>query len=124
MANLLQKGVSWLTDRLKTSAATAVEYETQGVRHALTAAAGRTEFNIADESGALFTLTTADWIFKPADLAAIGVTKPARGDRVHVTRGDAAEEYEILSRDGTQPYRFDAHEQLIRVHTLQVKKTT
>lgn len=123
MANLLRSGVSWLADRLKASAAVAVEYEKQGVRHALTAAAGRTEFNIADESGALYTLTTADWIFKPADLVAIGVTKPARGDRVHVTRDGMTEEYEILSRDGTQPYRFDAQGQLVRVHTLQVKKT-
>jgi hypothetical protein len=123
VADLLQTGLSWLSDRLRASASQEVVYR-RGTREVtLDATFAQTAFRFGDAvGGSRVERTDRDFIVAAEDLVLGGATVlPQRGDEVRHTVGDEVFVYEVLAPNNEQPYRADPHGIKLRVHTKHVR---
>jgi hypothetical protein len=73
MPNLLQRGATWLGDRLSTSAGRSVVLHSQGRTLSLTGWVSMHEYEVPDEAGGLVIVESWDWSFRTADLVLDGI---------------------------------------------------
>ncbi len=117
MSNLLVSGAAWLAGQLRSHASLGIVYVRGTQQVSLGATAGTTEFQIEDMGGLRIEHSDRDFIL-PVGSLVLGnvITEPRRGDRVL----EGGLTYEVMAPGNVQPYRFDAHRQLLRVHTKRV----
>ena len=123
MADLLQRGASWLADRLQDQAAHQVVYERGASMVALQATFGSSLLKVDDgDSGVRMVRTDRDFIVRAADLVLGGdVVEPQRGDTVRETVGAAVHVYEVLAPPGEPEWRYsDQHRTILRIHAKRV----
>jgi len=122
----LQSGRERLAARITARAARTVIYTRGDETVELSATAGTSDFDVADDSGILSRYYTRDFIVTASDLILGGaVTTPRRGDTVTETSADGAQAYtyQVVSPAGTDCWRYvGAGREQIRVHTQQAGK--
>lgn len=118
MTNLLNTGATWLGTRLQDVAGTTISYcRGDDTSDSFTATVGQTLFEQDSQFGVV-TIQSRDYIFPVSELGNWG--EPARGDTI--TEGD--EVFEVLSLNGSQPFRYSDHgKTIVRVHTKRYQVT-
>jgi hypothetical protein len=122
MVNLLATGVEWLDGTRQTHLAELVTYE-RGVESVQTwATLGSTDYEIADDVGAVVEAKTTDFIVTAASLILGGnAKKPQIGDQIRVTRDATILIFEVLDLGGSGHYRpLDPYGEMLRIHTKQI----
>lgn len=120
MPNLMQRGATWLGDRLKEAAGREVMIRRRGtiIGSGLTAWVAFQQYQIVEEDGVITTSPVWDWTFKTTDLG--GVTLQD-GDRIAETLNDTAVQYEVLPiGDMNSVTPLDSSGNLTLVHTKKV----
>ena len=83
MADLLQIGSDWLSDKLQQHASQAVTYQRGADTVPLNATIGRTQFELTGEEGIVERIESRDFLIPAADLVLAGeTTLPERGDLI------------------------------------------
>ncbi len=121
--DVLERGMSWLTDRLQTTLGQPVIYKRGTSAIAVCATMGSTLLKIQDLDGNIrMERTDKDFIFKASDLVidAVQVT-PERGDIVKQRKNGTLYTYEIGASGGEPPWRWsDSFFTRIRAHAKLV----
>lgn len=88
----------------------------------LAATIGKTEFEQADEFGAIHKIESRDYLALTTDMVLSGVqTLPKGGDRVRETDGAKTFVYEVMAPGGEPPFRYsDPYRRTLRIHTKHV----
>jgi hypothetical protein len=126
MADLLQKGLSWLDDQRHAHMTQTVLYvrDTENASYVveLLATIGRTDFEQVDEFGIVHKLQSRDFLIRATDLVLNNeLTLPKAGDRVRETVGTQTFVYEVMAPGAEPPWRYsDPYRQTLRVHTKHV----
>ena len=88
----------------------------------IAATLGGTDFEVANDAGAVVQARSTDFIV-PADALVLGGVKiaPQVGDRIRVPAGAKVLVFEVLDMDGTGHFRpADPYRRTWRIHTKQV----
>lgn len=118
MADMLADGAAWLTDRLRSSAASTVAYVRSGNTATVPATIGQSRFESQDGSGVIEQWESRDFIIKTAELP---YGEPQRGDRIYEQLGGVAQIYEVAAPRGVPLFHYgDAFQTCVRVHTKRV----
>ena len=118
MADMLAAGAAWLTDRLRSSAASTVAYVRSGNTATVPATIGQSRFESQDGSGVIEQWESRDFIIKTAELP---YGEPQRGDRIYEQLGGVAQIYEVAAPRGVPLFHYgDAFQTCVRVHTKRV----
>lgn len=122
MADLLEKGMQWLTGQRHKHMTRPVTYARGAVSVELNATPGQTEFEHVDEQGVVQRIVSRDFLIRVADLKLDGAeTLPESGDQVRETVAGVLYVHEVLAQSGQPPWRYsDPFRQVLRVHTKQV----
>lgn len=122
MADLLEKGTTWLDGMRQTHLSRLVTYQ-RGVETVdIAATLGATTYEVADEAGVTVQAKATDFIVS-AEALVLGaaITKPQIGDRIRVPSGVKVLVFEVLDLGGAGHYRpSDPHGRMLRIHAKQV----
>lgn len=126
MPNLMQRGASWLGERLQTAAGRSVTYIRRGQSLSVTGWPARVDYEVDDEDGIPRKVTFHDWTFTAADLDFDGDSEPfaARpGDQITETLDGRELTYEVMPPD-TRPVAewLDSAGVLVLIHTKLVRR--
>lgn len=122
MADVLQNGLDWLADQLKTHASRAVTYSRNADQVTVQATIGRTLLKLDDGFGGVrMVWTDRDFLIHAADLVLnSSVTLPEPGDQIRETEG-TTRIYEVLAPGDEPVWRWsDPYHKVLRIHTKQV----
>jgi hypothetical protein len=99
-----------------------VTYQRGGDSVEMAATIGRTEFEQADEFGAIHKIEARDYLVLTTDLVLSGVqTLPKAGDQVRETDGAKTFVYEVMAPGTEPPFRYsDPYRRTLRIHTKHV----
>jgi hypothetical protein len=118
MADMLAAGAAWLTDRLRSSAASTVAYVRSGNTATVPATIGQSRFESQDGNGVIEQWESRDFIIKTDELP---YGEPQRGDRIYEQLGGVAQIYEVAAPRGVPLFHYgDAFQTCVRVHTKRV----
>ena len=119
MGDLLDRGAAWLEDQRTRHLSRAITYVRGGSSVVLQATIGRTEFEQADEYGALRRTQSRDFLVLAKDLVLGGAAAmPQSGDRIREAEGARIFLYEVMAPGGEPPWRYsDVSRRTFRVHT-------
>jgi len=127
VSDLLQAAQQRLADRLKALVGQPFTYTQAGVvsNGRVTGIIGRTAFRTSDARGvSRLEWDDADVLMEAADLVALGVAKPVKGDVITPTGTNPLNDgraYEVQAPPGEQHYRpSDPYGILLRIHTKRV----
>ncbi len=122
MGDLLGKGADWLNDQRHRYLTRTVTYQRGTKVVILPATIGRTEFEQADEYGAIHKTESRDFLVRTADLVLGGAaTLPEAGDQIRETDGSKTFVYEVMAPGGEPPWRYsDPYRRTLRVHAKHV----
>ena len=95
MADMLAAGAAWLTERLRSSAASTVAYVRSGNTATVPATIGQSRFESQDGNGVIEQWESRDFIIKTDELP---YGEPQRGDRIYEQLGGVAQIYAPVSR--------------------------
>lgn len=114
MADLLADGAAWLSGQLKTAAGRSVTYQRGGDTADVVATIGQSQFQSANESGAIEVWESRDYLISVNDLP---FGPPRRGDLVLEQVGGEILTYEVGAPRGISVAHYDPFRTLARVHT-------
>jgi hypothetical protein len=122
MADVLEKGLSWLDDQRHTYMTRTVVYQRGSDAVEIAVTIGRTEFEQVDEHGVVQRFQSRDFLVRAADLALAGApTLPKAGDRIRETIGAQTFVYEVMAPGNEPPWRYsDPYRKALRIHTKHV----
>tara|TARA_B100001094_G_scaffold330972_1_gene397722 strand:+ start:1301 stop:1720 length:420 start_codon:yes stop_codon:yes gene_type:complete len=133
--NMLDKAAEWLASKMLTHASQTVTYVRSTGSTPVTAAIGRTTFDVDDGYGNLTRWESRDFLISKADLIGSNHDQdnvwPVAGDTIHEDTGaDAAlggdhmrYTYQVMAPAGEALWEYaDAYRNLIRVHTKKVDR--
>lgn len=123
MADFLETGTEWLTEKLKAHASRPVVYRRGADEVTVQAIIGRTLLKLADDYGGVrMEWTDRDFLIAAEDLILGGQrTLPKRGDRILETDGSQTRMYEVLAPGNEPEWRWsDPHRKLLRIHTKSI----
>jgi hypothetical protein len=126
MPNLLQRGATWLGERLQTAAGRSVIYSSGGQSFTATAWPAKVDYEVDDEDGIPRRVTFYDWTFAREDLDFDDDPKPFSakpGDRIVETLNAVELTYEVMPA-GKRPVMewADSGGELILIHTKLVNR--
>ncbi len=116
MTDLLRWGADWLERMRTTHCSSPVEYRRDGQTQTVSATYGKTDVQVADESGLTIGSFVWDFLVLAADLG----FEPKAGDVI------AADNrlYEVLDLAGERCWRYsDPYRQTYRIHTKDIGNT-
>ena len=117
MSDLLRQGSEWLEDMRTAHASSPVVYRRDITEYPVNATFGKTDFEIADESGLTIGSHVWDFLILAVDLG----IEPEAGD-VIVTNG---RRFEVMNLSGEGCWRWsDPYRQTYRIHTKDVGPST
>lgn len=119
MTDLLASSASWLADRRKAHAASAVTYARGASDVEIVATRGRTDYPSEDMQGVIIESRAIDWIVNADDLVIGGLpVEPAAGDRIKLIVGTKRRNYEVMQIPGQGAWRYcSEHRKSLRIHT-------
>lgn len=127
MSNLIGDGMTWLAGQLKDNCAVPVTYSRVNASTTLTlstyATLGRNPIATvgAASEAVLIDVSEMDFLIRVADLILDGsAVEPKRGDRIGVTLNGVARVFEVNYQGDDQPFSYDPHRTLYRIHTKQI----
>jgi hypothetical protein len=124
-ADLMARGASWLSGKLKAHASEPIVYSRGADALALCATFGRKLFQLDDgQGGIVMEWTDRDFLVPAADLDfGAGPVLPERGDRVEVATDEGTVlVYEVLAPGGEPPWRWsDPFRRTLRIHAKHVE---
>lgn len=123
MPNLLGRGQRWLADMQARHVSVRVQYARAGANVCMSATPGRSEWDVADASGALFRVETRDYLIKRELLELDSVPiEPQAGDRI--IEGDYT--YEVSApAPNVAVWHWDGpHRVRYRIHTKLITQPT
>lgn len=123
MPSLLQRGVSWLADKLKDHAGETITYTRGAQSVTITAVPGKSMLRVQDSSGnSVIEWTDADWLIAAADLVIGGsAIEPQRGDLIARTSGGSTITYEVRPIESEGAWRWsDESRTIMRIHTKEI----
>jgi hypothetical protein len=128
MANLLQRGTSWLTAKTFDAAGETAVY-TRGANSTTLAVAtgGAYAFRIDQGDGTTAVAwSDQDFIVKRSDLKINGVNVlPAKGDKITRTVDGRAQVYAMMPIQGEQSWRWhDPNQETMRIHCKLITELT
>ena len=113
MGDLLRQGMTWLAQQLNQHCASPVEYRRGDDLFFMNATFGRTDIELADESGLTITGHVWDFLILTDDLG----FDPEASD---VIAADGRK-YEVMNLGGDGPWRFsDPYRTTLRIHTKDI----
>jgi hypothetical protein len=120
--NLLRKGSTFLETQRQMFMTEDVVYRRGLQSVTLKATLGKSEFEVADESGFTVKAFVHDFLITAADLILGGsAVVPKIGDQVSVTRGGESVVFEVLTLPNGECWRYsDSFGKTLRIHTRQV----
>ena len=123
MADLLERGLSWLRSKRHSHMTREVEYQRGTDRVTLNATVGRTAFEQETESGRVLRVESRDFLVRAEDLTLFGLPfTPERLDRIRTEIEGKVQVYEVRAPAGQPPFSFaDPYRKTIRVHTVHVQ---
>lgn len=114
MPDLLGQGSDWLESQRHTHLTREVAYARGPQSLTLRATVGRTQFDLADDTGILQRIESRDYLIRASDLT---FGEPKAGDRI--TDGAV---YEVMAPGGEPPWRYsDPNRKTLRIHTKMVE---
>lgn len=127
MTNLIGDGMTWLAGKLHDNCAVAVTYSRVNQSTTLTlstyATLARNPIQVvgAASEAILIDVSEMDFLIRVADLILDGQgVEPKRGDRIGVTINGVACVYEVNYTGNDQPFSYDPHRTMYRIHTKQI----
>jgi hypothetical protein len=120
MADLLERGASWLAGRLANGVAQTVTYARGGlsVSLAATKCPVRSE---ADLQFGILRINECDWIIKASLLVLGAATVEPQESKDTITESDGTV-WQVLPRDGEQAFRpLDPYKTAWRIHTKRIE---
>lgn len=122
MTDVLDRGSAWLEDQRTQHMTRMVTYQRDGDSVELPATIGRTEFEQADEFGAIHKFESRDYLVLSTDLVLGGVqTLPKAGDKIRESDGAKTFVYEVMAPGNEPPYRYsDPYRRTLRIHAKHV----
>jgi len=116
MADILRKGAEWLEQMRRVHCSSPVSYEHGGSIYAVNATIGKTDYDVATESGLSIGAHAVDFIIAAADLP----FEPEIGDRIEL---DGAWHEVMALGDDIKGWRWSGAGHLAyRIHTRQVNQ--
>ncbi len=113
MSDLLRQGSEWLEQQRTSHCSSPVVYRRELAEYPVNATFGKTDFEIADESGLTIGSHVWDFLILAVDLG----IEPESGD-VIVTNG---RRFEVMNLSGEGCWRWsDPYRQTYRIHTKDV----
>ena len=122
MANLLKIACDWLGGMRLKHASQSVTYSRGNSSVDVQATLGKTDYEVADESGLTVQAVATDFLVAADQLVLDGIrTLPRPGDRIRLADGEQVKVYEVLDLAGGGHYRpSDPYAVTLRIHTKQV----
>ena len=122
MADLLKIACDWLGGMRLKHASQLVTYSRDNSSVDVQATLGKTDYQVADESGLTVQATATDFLISGDQIVLDGIrTLPRLGDRIRMPDGEQVKVYEVLDLAGGGHYRpSDPYGQTLRIHTKQV----
>ncbi|HOD83747.1 MAG TPA: hypothetical protein PKG77_20190 [Phycisphaerae bacterium] len=122
MADLLQTACDWLGGMRLKHASQSVTYCRGESSVEAQATLGRTDYEVADESGLTVQAVATDFLISAEQIVLDGVqTLPRPGDRIRLGDDGQVTVYEVLDLAGGGHYRpSDPYGRTLRIHTKQV----
>jgi hypothetical protein len=118
MANMLKTGAQWLSDMRTAHMAEQLTYKRSNTTVTVMGTPGKTDYEVADESGLKVGSQVTDFLIIAADLILGGVvTTPQHGDQIIF----GSSVYEVLNLPGDGCWRYsDPYKIALRIHTKQI----
>lgn len=122
MTDMLEQGAAWLEGQRHKHMTRTLVYERGADSVELSARIGRTEFEQADDYGAVHKIESRDFLVRTVDLVlASAQTLPKAGDRIRETDGAQTFVYEVMAPGTEPPFRYsDPYRKTLRIHTKHV----
>ena len=122
MADLLKIACDWLGGMRLKHASQSVTYSRGNSSVDVQATLGKTDYEVADESGLTVQAVATDFLISADQLVLDGIrTLPRPGDRIRLADGEQVKVYEVLDLAGGGHYRpSDPYGVTLRIHTKQV----
>lgn len=126
MTDLLQKASGWLADQRDKHLSREITYQRDVSTAVISAAIGRTQFEVDDGHGVLERIESRDFPILTEDLILGGqVTLPQRGDRIRETVANQTFVYEEMAPGREPAWRYsDPYRKTLRIHTKQIDVET
>ena len=123
MTDVLQQGSAWLDEQRIAHMSRTVTYVRDALSAEVSAAIGRTVFEVVDAHGIIERVESRDFLIPAEQLVlANAETLPQRGDRIRESAGGAVYVYEIMAPGAEPPWRYsDPYRKTLRVHTKHVE---
>ncbi len=120
--DVLERGSAWLEDQRQRHMTRTVTYQRGTDSVEIAATIGRTEFEQADDFGAIHKIESRDYLVRMTDLVLGGVlTLPRTGDRFRESDGAHTFVYEVMAPGNEPPFRYsDPYRRTLRIHTKHV----
>lgn len=108
MPNLIQNGVTWLGEKLRTAAGHTVSYRRGTQAVSITAVPIRGRRSVIGADGVAILITSYEWQVKASELLFSGsAVEPRSGDIIAETVGATTVKYQVLDMDEQNPcYEF------------------
>ena len=121
-SNLLRQGSEFLQTQRHTFMTDEVTYRRGLQSVVVKATVGKSEFELADESGFTIKTSVQDFLLMAADLILGGSTvTPKLGDQIEMTRNSISVIFEVLTLPNGECWRYsDPFGKTLRIHTRQV----
>ena len=118
VSNILKAGTQWLSDMRIKHMSEAITYKRSSSTVTVMGTPGKTDYDVADESGLRVGSQVTDFLIIAADLILGGTaTTPQHGDQI-IFSGSV---YEVLNLPGDGCWRYsDPYKIALRIHTKQV----
>lgn len=118
----MQRGASWLSDRLQAAAGRTITYRRNQLTVSITGVSVLNEYEAVDDDGFRTTLQIHDWLFAPEDIVLRSETiTPRPGDRITETLSGVTVVYEVTPiGDAPCVEWVDTSGIMIRVHTKRI----
>lgn len=123
MASLMDRGMSLIGRALPRAAGGHIVYQRGDARVSISAAFGRTAFQIEDSSGMRIVNSDRDFIVQRDTLVLNGaIATPQRGDRITLVDplGRFGDVFEVLAPTGVDVYTEDPTGTLYRIHGKKI----
>ena len=117
MSDLLRQGSEWLEQQRTAHCSSPVEYRCKGATMNVMATFGRTEMELADESGLTITAQVWDFLINSESL----IREPEAADVIAAN----GRRYEVMNLGGEGCWRWsDPYRHTYRIHTKDVGADT
>ena len=127
MGDMLQDGLAWLDAQRASHMASPVEYRRDPDAFAVNATFGKTDYEVADESGLTIGSHVWDFLITADELSPEGF-EPEPGDVIAAPSagsGQAGRKYEVMNLGGEGCWRWsDPYRQTYRIHTKDIGPDT